>query len=89
MKARYFIRCRKANGGWSLDNINGGFKEALSCAQNYVRLNYGSAVVYSQEGNMIYGHSEEGMRVPYAQSHIYGKPLKPHEERALAGLMSR
>ena len=89
MISHYFIRCRRGDSGWVLQNINGGLKEALSCAQNYVRLNYGSAVVYSREGNMVYGHSEEGMRVPYAQSHIYGKPLKPHEERALAGLMSR
>lgn len=28
-------------------------------------------------------------RIPYAQSPIYGNPLKPHEEKALAVLMSR
>lgn len=89
MRAYYFVRHRKGNSGWGLNNVSGGFKEAHAYAQNYVELNYGSAVVYSQEGNMVYGHLEDGTRVPYAESPIYGKPLKPHEERALASLMSR
>lgn len=89
MKVQYFIRHRKGDGGWGLHNIDGGFRKALAYAENLVQLNRGSAVIYSRQGNLTYGHLEDGMRVPYAQSHIYGNPLKPHEEKALAGLMSR